>query len=121
MKVQAIKTFQNLKDIFQKGDILTLNIIRHSKDTEIQKALYGFKHPQFGIVIIPSNKINPNQLKEGMWKFSDPVIAPKGSYNGYTITTKKGLTYPESSIVNMIGYVPLNEIFKVVTKPSLKA
>lgn len=114
MKIKAKRTFENLKDIFQAGDVLTLNVKKYEEDTLICNALYGIKHPVFGIVLIPSKQIvEPSKLKEGVWKFCDPLYAPKGSYKSSTITTADGRTYSTSIISQFIGYSHrLSDIFE---------
>lgn len=115
MQIRAKRTFKNLEDIFKEGDILTLNVKKYEEDTVICNALYGFKHPTFGIILRPSKEvIEHSKLKEGVWKFCDPVVAPKGSYKSSTITTADGRTYDSSTITRAIGYIPLKDIFEKV-------
>jgi len=116
MQIRAKKTFKNLEDIFKKGDVLTLNVKTYEEDTLICNALYGGKHPQLGIILVPSTKILDNsKLPEGVWKFCDPVYAPKGSYKSSTITTADGRTYSTSIISQFIGYSnKMSDIFEKV-------
>lgn len=114
MQIRAKKTFKNLEDIFREGDVLTLNVKKYEEDTVICNALYGFKHPTFGIILIPSKQIvEHSKLKEGVWKFCDSVVAPKGSYKSSTITTADGRTYSTSIISQFIGYShKMSDIFE---------
>ncbi len=109
IKVQAIKTFESLKDIFQKGDVLTLNVETHSKDTIIHNSIYGINHSVFGVVFLTSKQVG-NANRSDILKFSEPFITTKGSYKGYTITTSDGRTYDES----IIGLMPLDLMFKKI-------
>jgi hypothetical protein len=113
MKIRAKKTFENLKEIFQKGDVLTLNVERCQEDTIICNALYG-QLWNGKVILRPSHKIiDHNKLPEGVWKFCDPVIAKKDSYKSSTITTADGRTYSTSIISSMIGYSQkMSDIFE---------
>ena len=115
MQIRAKRTFKNLEDIFKEGDVLTLNVKKYEEDTVICNALYGFKHPSLGIILMPSKQIvEHSKLKEGVWKFCDPVVAPKGSFKEWGITTSDGRIYDSSTIRNAIGYIPLKNIFEKV-------
>lgn len=94
MKVQAIKTFPQLKDIFVKGDILELEPILRDKDVEL--------HPGQQI----KNKVT------GKWEqVIPPIIAKKGEYNGYRLIVPDGRRYTDSCIYDMVGNKNLSEMF----------
>ncbi len=123
MKVKTIKTYKNLDGICKEGDILTLEFQRYEEDHVIHNALYGRKtfikernKSVETVMLIPSAKIiNPSELPEGVWKFCDEKIAPKGSIkhspNSWVAITEDGRRYPESTFIGAIGYQPLSKIF----------
>ena len=126
MEIQCIKTFKNLDGICKEGDVLTLEFQRYKKDYVIHPILYGKKvwatlrnKSVETTMLVPSVKIiDPDKLPEGVWKFCDANIAPKGSIklspDSWVAITEDGRRYPESTFIGAIGYQPLSKIFKKV-------
>jgi hypothetical protein len=95
MKVQAIETFKQLRDIFVKDEILDLEVILRDKDVEL--------HPGQRML----NKVT------GKWEqVTPPIIAKKGEYNGYRLITSDGRRYTDSGIYALVGNKKLSEMFK---------
>ncbi len=119
MKLRAKKTYPQLDGIIKAGDIVTLELQRYEQDHLIHNALYGGFSKVFNtVVLIPSAKVNPDNLPEGVWKFCDANIAPKGSVkacpHSYVIITEDGRRYGEDVIINAIGYKSIGDIFDKV-------
>ncbi len=125
MKLRAKKTYPQLDGIIKAGDIVTLELQRYEQQHLIHNALYGgVKHETHRgkvhktVVLIPSARVNPDNLPKGVWKFCDELIAPKGSVkacpHSYVIITEDGRRYGEDVIINSIGYKSIGEIFERV-------
>jgi hypothetical protein len=108
MKVRALRTNRNLHGFFEQGDILELTPILYEEDTKVANAVYG-KHTggKFGVVICRTI----DKDKEGVVKLFDEVIAKKGTYKGYTLTNKKGITYSDSGLLCAFGFKSLDHFF----------
>jgi hypothetical protein len=91
MKVKAIATFPQLKEIFVKDDILELESVLREKDVVLHQGYIW----RFGKLV----------------KFCEPIIAKKGDYNGYILTTADGRRYPNSTIYGAVGPKKLSEMF----------
>ncbi len=94
MKVRAIKTYPQLQHIFKEGDIVTIEPILYDKDTVIVNEWWSRDN---------------NYVKKE--KLADEVIAKKGTFKGYTLIAENGKEIVDTSIVNMIGNKPLEEMF----------
>lgn len=115
MKLKAKLSFKQLEGIFQKGDIVTLETVRYQEDTVIVPILYGGIWHTGDFVLFPADKIvDVNKLPKGVYKFSDAVIASKGSAKAWHIITEDGRRYSTDTIRNAIGYKPLSELFDKV-------
>ncbi|OQA45819.1 MAG: hypothetical protein BWY47_01929 [Bacteroidetes bacterium ADurb.Bin302] len=115
MKVLTKVSYKNLDGICQKGDVLTLEVVRHTEDCVIHHTLYGGNHPVWGFVLYPvRNKINLDKLPDWAYKVSDANIAPKGSMKSLVVITKDGRRYPWSTIVGAIGYFKIDKLFEKI-------
>jgi len=95
MKVRAIVTIPNMKDIFVEGDILELEVLHREEDVEL----------------FPARSILDKQT--GKWKVIIPaVIAKKGEFYSYVLIVSDGRRYSESCIHSHVGYKPLKEMFE---------
>ena len=98
IKVNVIKQYKQLEYLFKLGDVVTIISILYDDDT---------------VLVRETTEFNPNT---GMHEVVNPAtIAKKGSFKSYNLIAPNGEVYPESSIFNAIGYVPLSGIF---SKPS---
>jgi hypothetical protein len=115
MKVKAKNTYPQLNGFFKKGDVLELTPILYTEDTKVMNAVYGkYTGKTFGWCIVNTSQLNKKSLPEGVVKIFDEVIAEKGTYKGYKLTNKKGVTYCDGGILNMLGYKSLSELFDKV-------
>jgi len=114
MKLKAKRTIKLLEDIFKKDDIVTLEIKKSTEDKLIHPTLYARKWNGDVLLLSSDRVVDKNKLPEGVFKFCDAYISPKGNYEGYTIITQDGKRYNDSMIAGMIGHKPLSYLFEKV-------
>ena len=94
MKVKALKTFPQLKEIFVKDDILEIEPVLRTEECVI--------HPG-------QTKLDKTTGK--VVRLTEPIIAQIGDYNGYTLVTADGRRYKDSCIYGFVGNKKLSEMF----------
>ena len=86
-----------LKGIIKIGEVVIIEPILYEKDTVIVNDFY-----------LPNHKTQKNGIA------APKVIAPKGSYKGYVVRKKNGLSYGDDVIKNYFGYKTLYDIFEKI-------
>jgi hypothetical protein len=98
--VQVIKQYKQFEGIMDKGDTV---LFTPTLSTEPKVLCNEWRKLKVW-----------NNPKEGYDIIAPMVIAPSGSFEGYTIITKNGDVLSDTSIRNQIGFVSAKELFKRV-------
>jgi hypothetical protein len=97
-KVKVIAQYQQLAGVLDKGDEVTIVPILSSEPKLVHHA-WVTRDWKTGKVL---------------HTYCPELIAPAGSYEGYTFKSKNGNTYSDKTILNAIGYVSIKKIFAKV-------
>jgi len=100
MKAIVHTQYPILKGLFDKGDKVEIEIIRHTEDIWGTEKVYA-KAITTGTTQAPS-------------KIVKVLLAEKGSMKSWHVKSKNGHYYDESCFHSFIGYKSLGEIFKRV-------
>lgn len=100
IKAICIKQYKQLEGVLDLGDIVDIVSILSTEPKVIVKDWYMF--------------INPKNSSEGRYLAAPKVVAPVGSFEGFSFLSKNGNTYTDYNIHLALGYYNINNIFAKV-------
>lgn len=121
LKAIVVKEFPQMLPVFKEGDIIELEAILYDEDVITRQ---GYKYP-----VDKDGKTLPRkehytstwnyEFRYDLTNFHKYIIIPdeiipKGSYKNTNFIATDGSVYSNSSITNMIGYIPCSEWLKII-------
>lgn len=97
-----------VEDVFEIGDIVTIETIPFEKDTVLVKESKKYINQTRGEYggLVGGEKVVTNPA----------VISKKGSYKSYRIILSDGRRYGPHAIFSKFGYAPLSRIFSKISE-----
>jgi hypothetical protein len=104
-KVKCLKTFPRLASFMKEGDILTFKSKTRDEPQTLWNGIYKIDKK--------TKKVILDENGEKVY-LNAPVIAGVGTYLDYIIEVENGDSWDGATIHNLIGNVPLVEIFEKI-------